>query len=184
MGDIMTEIERELFSLLKSRCYKEGDFTLSSGEKSTFYFDAKSLFLSSVGSSLIGEVLYEKTKDLPIQAIGGLEVGAIPLTTAAVYAYHAHGREMEGFFVRNEAKKHGTKKIIEGRLVPGSKVAIVDDVATKGGSIMQSVKAVEIAECKPEVIIVLVDRQEGAAALFAERGVRFDPLFTIEQFRS
>ena len=138
----MTDTERQLLDLLRERCYQEGEYTLSSGEKSDYYFDAKMLFMSSVGASLIGEVLYEKTKDLNIQAIGGLEVGAIPLTTAAVYTYQRHKRRMDGFFVRNEAKKHGTRKIIEGCMQPGSKVVIVDDVATKGGSIMKAVKAV------------------------------------------
>src|SRR4051794_31826764 len=107
----MTDTEQQLLALLRERCYQEGDFTLSSGAKSTYYFDAKSLFLSSVGARLIGEVLYERTRDLDIQGIGGLEIGAVPLTTAAVYAYQSHGRTMEGFFVRNEAKKHGTKKV-------------------------------------------------------------------------
>src|SRR5437588_13083690 len=98
----MTETEQHLLALLRERCYQEGDFTLSSGAKSRYYFDAKSLFLSSIGAGLIGEVLYERTKDLDIQGIGGLELGAVPLATAAAYAYHTHGRTMEGFFVRNE----------------------------------------------------------------------------------
>lgn len=184
----MTHAEQQLLALLKTRCYKEAPegeyFTLSSGEKSTFYFDAKNLFLSSEGSALIGEVLYDRTKDLPIAAIGGLEVGAIPLATAAVYAYHEHGRTMEGFFVRNEAKTHGTRKIVEGKLTPGSHIVIVDDVATKGGSIMKAVEATRRAECTPLQIIVLVDRQEGAADLFAKNQVPFKPIFTISQFRT
>src|SRR4051794_20036616 len=111
-GETMTESERPLFNLLKERCYREGDFTLSSGAKSSYYFDSKMLFLSSAGAALIGEALYEKTKDLNIAALGGLEVGAIPLATAAVYAYHQNGKTMEGFFVRNEVKKHGTRKLV------------------------------------------------------------------------
>src|ERR1700730_16971183 len=98
----MTETERQLLGLLKERCYREGDFTLSSGEKSDFYFDAKNLFMSSVGTALIGRALSAKTKDLKIKAIGGLEIGAIPLTTAAVMVYHENQKPMEGFFVRIE----------------------------------------------------------------------------------
>ncbi len=179
----MTGTERQLLDLLRERCYQEGEYTLSSGEKSNFYFDAKTVFMSSAGASLIGEVLYEKTKGLDIQAIGGLEVGAIPLTTAAIFAYHLHARPMDGFFVRNEAKKHGTRKIIEGRLQSGSKVVIVDDVATKGGSIMKAVEAVRKAECSPVLITVLVDRLEGAAGLFAKEEIPFQPIFTIEHFK-
>lgn len=179
----MTESEQQLLALLRERCYREGEFTLSSGEKSNYYFDAKNLFLSSVGASLIGEVLYQRTKDLDIQGIGGLEIGAVPLASAAVYTYGKHSQTMEGFFVRNEAKKHGTRKIIEGNLRPGSKVVIVDDVATKGGSIMRAVEAVRRAECQPILIVVLVDRQEGAGERFAQEGIPFQPVFTIDQFR-
>lgn len=179
----MTDAEQHLFPLLKARCYQEGSFTLSSGQKSNFYFDAKALFLSSEGLFWIGKALYEKIKSLEIQAIGGLEVGAIPLTTAVLTEYQRDHRTMEGFFVRNVAKTHGTKKIIEGALRPGSKVVIVDDVATKGGSIMKAVEAVRCAECDPVLITVLVDRQEGAAELFAEKKIPFAPLFTISQFR-
>jgi orotate phosphoribosyltransferase len=90
---------------------------------------------------------------------------------------------MEGFFVRGEAKKHGTKKIIEGKLAPGWKVAILDDVATKGNSIMKAVHAIRQAECVPVMVSVLVDRLEGAGELFAKEGIPFKPIFTIEQFK-
>lgn len=168
-----------LLTLLRERCYQEGDFVLASGARSKFYFDAKMLFMSSDGAGLIGEAIYQKTKDLGIQAIGGLEIGSIPLTTAAVISYHQHGQTMEGFIVRQQAKTHGTRKIIEGRVRSGWKVAIVDDIATKGGSIMQAVEAVRKAECEPVLITVLMDRQEGAAELFKREGVRFEPIFTI-----
>lgn len=180
----MSENERRLLALLKERCYREGEFTLSSGQKSPYYFDAKGAFLSSEVSALIGEILYEKTSHLDIKAIGGLEIGAIPLTIAAVYAYGQHDRTMEGFFVRNKAKEHGTKKIIEGQLKTGSNVVIVDDVATSGGSITKAIEAIEKAECKTVAIMVLVDRQEGASELFAGKGIPFLPLFTISQFKS
>jgi len=175
----MTDTERQLLSFLKDRCYREGDFTLASGEKSTFYFDARTASLSSRGTYLIGKAVYEKIKDLDVQAIGGLEVGAIPLTAAVVQTYHLNQRSIEGFFVRNEQKKHGTKKLIEGHIKPGSKVVIVDDVATKGGSILKAVAAVRAAECTPVLIVVLVDRQQGAAEVFAKEAIPFAPLFTI-----
>src|SRR5262249_18766546 len=117
-------------------------------------------------------------------AIGGLEVGAIPLTTATVAVYGENGSPMDGFFVRNRPKDHGTKKIVEGRLAPGSRVVIVDDVATTGNSIMKAVDAVMKNECKIEAIVVLVDRQEGAAEFFAKKGIKFLPLFTISQFKN
>src|SRR5205823_9940598 len=100
------------------------------GDTSSFYIDGKMTEVFSRGAMLIGEILYERTKDLKIGAIGGLEVGAVPLATAAVIAYDRHDLEMEGFWVRDRAKSHGTKKTIEGKLKNGQRVAIVDDVVT------------------------------------------------------
>lgn len=178
----MHAAEEKLFALLRDRCYREGNFTLSSGEKSEYYFDGKMLQLSSHGASLIGEVLYHRTKDLDIAGIGGLEIGAVPLTTAAVYHYHTQGRSMEGFFVRNKAKEHGTKKIIEGHLSPGSRVAIVDDVITQGTSVLKAVEAVRRAECTPVMILALVDRERGATELFQREGIPYTPIFRIRDF--
>src|ERR1700722_19363872 len=130
----MSADETQLLELLKTRSfkYKRGGFRLASGDVSDYYIDGKMTEVFSEAAALIGEILYERTKDLEIDAIGGLEVGAVPLTTAAVISYHLHGRKMEGFWVRDEAKTHGTRKLVEGNLKNGSRVAIVDDVFTKG----------------------------------------------------
>jgi orotate phosphoribosyltransferase len=179
----MTDAESRLLTLLRERSYQQGEFRLSSGDTSDYYFDAKMALMSSEGASLVGDILYQRTKDLAFDAIGGLEIGAIPLTTAVVHAYHRHGKALEGFFVRNEAKKHGTKKIIEGRLRPGSKVVIVDDVATKGTSIGKAIDAVRKAECEPILVLVLMDRLQGASALFQKMGIPFVSIFTSSDFR-
>src|SRR5207253_2291063 len=116
-----------------------GDFVLASGDSSNYYIDGRLSAVSSEAAHLIGEVIYNRTEGLGIDAIGGLEVGAVPLTTAAVISYHLHGKKMEGFWVREKAKEHGTRKLIEGGLRSGSRVAIVDDVFTKGTSAMKAV---------------------------------------------
>src|SRR5262249_50071304 len=121
-GRPMSPTEMHLLQLLKDRSFKRGSFRLASGGVSDHYIDGRTSTVFSEGAWLIGEVLYEHTKDLGIDAIGGLEVGAVPLTTAAVIGYHLHGRRMEGFWVRDEVKAHGTKKLIEGNLSPGSRV--------------------------------------------------------------
>ena len=136
----MSEAESKLLQLLKDRSFRRGTFRLASGATSDYYIDGKMTEVFSEAAHLIGEVLYERTKDLDIHAIGGLEVGAVPLTAAAVISYHLHGRTMEGFWVRDKAKTHGTRKLIEGNLKEGSRVVIVDDVITTGSS---SVKAIE-----------------------------------------
>src|SRR5438105_15603437 len=109
----MSDAEKRLFALFRDRCYKQGgQYVLSSGAKSDYYFDAKMAVLSSEGTVLIGEILYERTKNLGLDAIGGLVIGAVPLTAAAIYTYLRHDQQIEGFFVRDEAKGHGTRKAI------------------------------------------------------------------------
>src|SRR5580692_3817843 len=103
----MSSAETQLLQLLKDRTFK-----LASGAMSDHYIDGKMTEVFSEAASLIGEILYDRTKDLGIDAIGGLEVGAVPLATAAVISYHHHGRKMEGFWVRDEVKAHGTRKLI------------------------------------------------------------------------
>src|SRR5277367_1767930 len=109
---LMSTDESQLLELMKARSfkYKRGGFRLASGDVSDYYIDGKMSQVFSEAAALIGEILYERTKDLEIDAIGGLEVGAVPLTTAAVISYHRHGRKMEGFWVREKEKDHGTRK--------------------------------------------------------------------------
>ena len=114
----LTPNEARLLELLTERSFRRGQFRLASGETSDYFIDGKMTAVHSEGASLIGEVLYEWTKDVAFDAIGGLQVGAVPLTTAAVIACHRHGRPVEGFWVRAEVKDHGTQKAIEGRLPP------------------------------------------------------------------
>jgi len=179
----MTDTEAELLDVLKERSFRQGSFRLASGAMSSYYIDGKMSAVYSGAAALIGQVLYERTKDLDIQAIGGLEVGAVPLTTAAVIQYHLNGREMEGFWVRTEAKAHGTKKVIEGGLNPGMRVAIVDDVFTKGGSALKAVDAVRKQDCEVVLVLALVDRLQGAEQLFREHGVKnYRSVFTIRDF--
>jgi orotate phosphoribosyltransferase len=137
----------------------------------------------SKGAHLIGEVLYERTKDLRIDAIGGLAVGAVPLTTAAVVSYHLHGRAMEGFWVRDKAKSHGTQKLVEGNLAPGARVVILDDVITEGKSSLKAVQEVREKGCEVVRVLALVDRLQGAAQLFRGEGIAdFQSVFTIRDF--
>jgi len=180
----MTANETKLLQLLRERSYKEGEFTLASGAKSDYFIDGKMTQVHSLGAYLIGEVLYERSKDLDIDAIGGLQVGAIPLTTAAVISYHHRNRPMEGFWVRDAVKDHGTKKQIEGGLKSTDRVLIVEDVCTKGGSAMKAVEAVQQFGCTVVKVLGLVDRLQGARELFEEKGVPFETVFTIDDLRT
>jgi orotate phosphoribosyltransferase len=176
----MSEFETQLLQLLKDRALRFGTFRLASGGTSDHYIDGKMVEVFSRSTRVIGEVLYERTKNLDIDAIGGLEVGAVPLTTAAVFAYDLHGREMEGFWVRDVVKLHGTQKRVEGNLRHGSRVVIVDDVVTKGGSGAKAIEAVREIGCEVVAVVALVDRLAGAAELFQRCGVaNYQPVFTI-----
>jgi orotate phosphoribosyltransferase len=176
----MTEAEDKLLLLLKERSLKRGTFRLASGDTSSFYLDGKMIQVHSRGAHLIGEVLYEHTKDLDFDAIGGLEVGAVPMTAAAVISYHHHGRSLEGFWVRDKAKAHGTRKLVEGKLHEGQRVVIVDDVVTRGSSALKAIDAVREMRCEVVLAIALVDRLCGAEELMKARGVPYRSVFTIE----
>jgi orotate phosphoribosyltransferase len=179
----MTDAETQLMEFLKERSFKRGTFKLASGALSDYYIDGKMSEVHPKGAFLIGRVLYERTKDLAIDAIGGLEVGAVPITAAAVIHYYLNGRTVEGFWVRDKAKAHGTRKLVEGSdLSPGSRVVVVDDVITTGGSALKAVEAVRAIGCEVVQVLALVDRLQGAAAAFRECGVEFRSVFTIRDF--
>jgi orotate phosphoribosyltransferase len=179
----MSTIEQQLLQLLKDRCFRFGTFRLASGDTSNYYIDGKMAEVSSEGAYLIGEVVYEQTRDLDIAGIGGLEVGAVPLTTAAVLSYHLHGRRMEGFWVRDKTKGHGTRKLVEGKLEPGSRVVILDDVITRGESSLRAIEGVRELGCEVVQVLAIVDRLRGAGELFRNHGImNFRSVFTIRDF--
>lgn len=179
----MTAIEQQLFQLLKNRSFQRGTFRLASGTISDYYIDGKMSEVFSESAYLIGEVLFERTKDLQIDAIGGLAVGAIPLTTATVISYHMHGRKMEGFWVRDKPKGHGTQKVVEGNLKPGSRIVILDDVITTGGSSGKAIKEAKDIGCEVLLVLALVDRLQGAAKFFNNEGIaNYQSVFTIRDF--
>jgi len=173
----MTDVRARLLELFKSRALSFGDFTLASGQKSSYYINSKKVLFHSEAAFLLGEAIWEATQDLEIQAVGGLEIGAIPMAALAVAAYHRHGRTLEGFFVRKKTKEHGSQAKIEGMLQAGDRVAILDDVLTTGGSALDAVQEVERAGGAVARIVCIVDRVQGARETLA--GYDFLPLFTI-----
>jgi orotate phosphoribosyltransferase len=178
----MTDAEQQLLELLKERSFKLGTFKLVSGATSNYYIDGKMSEVFSKGAFLIGRVLYEMTKDLKFDAFGGLEVGAVPLTAVTVVHYHLNGRTMEGFWVRDKTKTHGTRKLVEGGVKAGDRVVIVDDVITSGQSSLKAIEAVRELGCEVVLVLALVDRLQGAAKAFREAGVVFRSVFTIRDF--
>lgn len=178
----MADSTRErLLNLFRERAVSYGKFTLASGKESTYYINSKKAIFHSETVWLLGDVLWEMTRDLNIEAAGGLEVGAIPMAAALAQRYHQEGRTLEGFFVRKQAKSHGSQERIEGILQPGSRVAMLDDVLTTGGSVMQAITEVEKIGAEVATVICIVDRLEGARDLLAPR-YNYLPIFTIRDF--
>ena len=168
----------ELVNQLKTRAVKHGDFTLASGKKSKIYIDGRLVTLSAEGANHIADGILQYLQQHPeVKAVGGLTMGADPIVGAVLAKAGAWDRgDLSGFLVRKAAKDHGTGKLVEGPLEPGTKVAILDDVATTGGSSLQAVEAVQAAGAEVAVVIVVLDRLQGAAANFAEKGLKFHAL--------
>ena len=164
-------MKEELKKLLfETGAVKTGEFVLSSGKKSNLYIDCRKVTLHPQGAKLIGRLILDKIKALPVAAIGGLTLGADPITSAVVTLSN-----IPGFIVRKKTKEHGTRQKIEGLLEPGWAVVIVEDVATSGASALEAIQAAEAAGAKVLKVISVVDREEGAAE--ALKGYDFDPIF-------
>lgn len=170
-----------LLELFKDRAVSFGRYTLASGKESTYYINSKKVLFNGEAIRLLGEILWELTKDLNIQAIGGLEIGAIPMATAAVLHYQTHGLSLEGFFVRKQTKDHGSQQRVEGVVQPGFRVAVIDDVFTQGSAVLQAITEVERIGAEVVAVSCIVDRLEGARERLAER-YRYLPIFTIRDF--
>ena len=155
-----------------------GDFTLSSGRKSSYYFDGRLLSLDPEGAHLIGNALLPLLSDAGVAAIGGPTLGADPIVAAAAMASWQQGAPLPAFIVRKEAKGYGMAQLIEGPLPDGANVAIVDDACTTGGSLFHAIDAAEEAGCTVGLVLAVLDRNEGGSDAIRERGYRFAALLT------
>jgi orotate phosphoribosyltransferase len=169
-----------LLELFKARAFSFGHFRLASGKESSYYVNSKKAIFNGEAVALLAEVLYDLTKDLDVRAVGGLEVGAIPIAAAVALRYHQAGWPMEGFFVRKQAKSHGSQERVEGVLSPGDRVLVVEDVVTSGESVLQAIGEVEKAGGQVVAVSCIVDRLEGGGARLAR--YNFLPVFTIRDF--
>ncbi|HUU21574.1 MAG TPA: orotate phosphoribosyltransferase [Phycisphaerae bacterium] len=173
--------KEELRKLILERALKRGDFTLASGKKSHFYIDGKQVMFHPRGLLLIAEAFLAEIADCQVDAIGGLEMGAIPIAVAVSLRSGQIGRPIPAFFVRKEAKGHGTNLFIEGCLQQGSRVVICDDVLTTGTSVLKAVEKVEEYDCRIVRVVSLVDREEGAVEALAAKGLEYHPVFTLSE---
>ncbi len=174
----------ELAKLLFEKSYKEGDFTLASGKKSSYYFDGRQTALNPKGSWLIGNLFNHLLKDIPVlHAVGGMTLGADPLVTATSLIGFEKGKDIAAFIVRKEAKGHGTGNYIEGlgNIPKGSKVAMLEDVVTTGGSLLKACDRVKEAGLEIVAVATILDREEGGKEAIESAGYSLLSLFTRQE---
>jgi orotate phosphoribosyltransferase len=152
-----------LLTLLAERSARRGHFTLASGRQSTLYIDARLTTMSPDGLALIGPIALQKLSeaDWDLTAVGGLTLGADPVSYAISYASASTNRPLRAFTVRKEAKTYGTGRLIEGPFQEGDRVAVIEDVITTGSSALRAADAIKAAGGVVSGILALVDREEG-----------------------
>ena len=178
-----------LIEIVRQRSFSTGaEMKLASGRTSNFYFNMKPTMLHAEGSHLIGALILSVIANDHADLIGGLEMGAVPIATAVATVSFASGSPIGAFFVRKQAKEHGTQSLIEGlakgETLSGRRVVIVEDVTTTGGSALMAAHAVTAAGGHVVRVVTVVDRQEGAGDAFAHAGLAFSALLTIGDFKS
>jgi orotate phosphoribosyltransferase len=169
-----------LLEIIKQKSLKRegGPFKLASGAMSDYYLDLKPTCFDPEGSALIAKTVYGVLREQPdFDAIGGLELGAVPIVVA-VCAHSWADKPIAGFVVRKEKKGHGTDQKIDGNFRPNSRVVLIEDVTTKGGSVMQAVRAVREKGATVNRVITIVDRREGAADNLGREGIELRAIFT------
>lgn len=183
----MTTLKEQLIQVFhQTQAFKHDSttgFKLASGLMSPFYVDCRTLMAFPEARQCVAQLAYETIKDLTMDCLGGLEIGAISIATSiSDYAYRAHHQhDWRTFFVRKQAKDHGLGRLVEGVVRVGDHALIVDDVLTSGGSVLKAITAARHAGLQVTDVMVLVDRkeQDGRARVEQER-VRVRSLLTIE----
>ncbi len=171
-----------LKKLVKDKALKFGDFTLVSGKKATYYLDGKQVTLDATGARLVGAGILERITDPLPDAVGGMSIGADPITAAILTLAGTRDLPLKGFMVRKEAKEHGLKRYIEGPVASGDRVVIVEDVVTTGRSSLLAIERAESFGLIVQGVVAIIDRLEGGENAFREKGIPFQSLLTIRDF--
>ena len=174
---------RRLHTLIDELSLQRGEFTLSSGRKSNYLFQLRQTTMHPEGASLIGDLIVDFMRQHQIKCVGGLELGAVPVVSAAAVMSFQKDHPVAAFFVRKEAKKHGAKERIDGHILDGEDVLVVDDVTTTGQSMLLTIEPIRHKHCRINKALSIVDREEGAAEFLAERGITLYSFFRRSDFR-
>src|SRR5579862_1380380 len=177
----MPSARHRLIELLAARSARRGTFTLASGKQSSFYIDARLTTMCPEGLSLIGplglSVLRER--DWNADSVGGLTLGADPVSYAIAYASATDPHPVRAFTVRKEAKAHGTGKLIEGPFAASDRVVVIEDVITTGGSALRAIEAVRAAGAHVLGVLSVVDREEGGREAIERSGVAVESMARV-----
>jgi len=174
--------KEKLIELIRQEALKFGEFKLASGKLAKFYLDCRKVTLHPQGANQIADGMLQLLGDKRPDAVGGMAIGADPITGAIITVAGQQGHNLRGFIVRKEAKEHGTGQAVEGPVQPGDRVVIVEDVITSGGSALRAVERAR--EFGLEVIgaLAIIDRLAGGADAFEKQGVSLRTLLTIRDF--
>jgi len=175
-----------LLELLRALSFERRKVVLASGKESDFYIDCKRTALTAEGHALVGRCLFDRVRrvDPPVRGVGGLTLGADPLASAIALTSFLESAPVDAFIVRKEPKGHGTGQWIEGRttIPDGSRVAVLEDVVTTGGSALKAIERCRAEKLEVVACFALVDRNEGGRAAIEAAGVPLDALFTRADF--
>ena len=180
-ASIASPVIRELIGLVEAKALKRGTFRLASGREASFYLDAKQVVLDAHGAMLVGRAILERLRSLGTlpAAVGGMSIGADPITSAVITMAGVEGLPLKGFMVRKEPKGHGTQKFVEGPVAAGDRVAIVEDVVTTAGSALIAIARAREFGLVVERVVAVIDRLAGGREALAAEGVPLEALVSI-----
>ena len=181
MKQTIEEMRKRLAEIILEKSFRYSDdppFTLASGRTSNYYFNCKPTTLNPEGMNLIGSILFDMLRNVDVCAAGGLTLGADPIANALSLISYQQGKPIKSFIIRKDVKAHGTKSAVEGDVKSGEKVVIIDDVITTGGSTITAIERAREAGLDIELVIALIDREEGGRENIAKYVDRIESVFT------
>lgn len=186
MGILMLEYKKRLAKILYQKSYKQGDFILTSGQKSDYYFDCRTSALDPEGAWLIGTLFYNMLLPFNIKGVAGLTMGADPLVTATSLISFHNQKPFYGLLVRKEEKKHGTKQYVEGldNTKQGDAIAVLEDVVSTGGSLLKACQRIQDVNLKVVTVCTILDREQGGKELLNKAGFKLISLYTKQELIS
>ncbi len=170
-----------LRTLLQEQALQFGEFTLASGKKASFYLDCRKVTLDGKGARLIALEMLERLSSRWPDAVGGMAIGADPITAAVITVAAEQGKSLKGFIVRKEAKQHGLARQVEGPVESGQCCVILEDVVTTGGSSLKAIERVREFGLEVRGVLAIVDRLAGGRETFEREGLWFESLYAIDE---